>query len=311
MNIKIGGIYGISKLFKGWAKGVEFSGDNYCIYNLDDPSLDEMDCFFQFNIYNPRLRYKNRMHEAFSYILQTNKPYIVWEEGGFRQFQDYKRFGWYSYRNDTGIFNNTNVDDSRWKKFKQDTNIVIKDWKSNGDYILIMGQVPLDSATLSLPSHGCNDFNEWVEMIVKTIRMYSDRPIVIRPHPKSIDEFKQVGIQWNYIYNNISISDNFYGQDPKLNHGGDGLFNDLSNAYCVVTFNSNSIVEALCEGIPVYALDSGSIAYDIAHHDLSMIENLNYNIDITTWCNKVAYTMWNANEVKRGETWAHLKPVMF
>jgi hypothetical protein len=89
------------------------------------------------------------------------------------------------------------------------------------------------------------------------------------------------------------------------------LYADLEKAYCVITFNSNSAVESLCEGIPIFALDAGSAAYDVAHHNLSQIENLNYNIDITNWCNKISYTVWSTEEVARGETWSHLKPVYF
>ena len=53
------------------------------------------------------------------------------------------------------------------------------------------------------------------------------------------------------------------------------------------------------------------MVWPIAHKDFSQIEALNYNIDLQDWQNKIAYTMWNREEVKGGETWAHLKPVYF
>jgi hypothetical protein len=53
------------------------------------------------------------------------------------------------------------------------------------------------------------------------------------------------------------------------------------------------------------------MAWPIAHKELSQIENLNYNIDLQEWKNKIAYTMWNKQEVSSGECWAHLKGVYF
>ena len=53
------------------------------------------------------------------------------------------------------------------------------------------------------------------------------------------------------------------------------------------------------------------MAWPIAHHKLSQIENLNYNIDRTQWCNEVAYTQWTAEEDSNGDSWAHLKPLIF
>jgi hypothetical protein len=51
--------------------------------------------------------------------------------------------------------------------------------------------------------------------------------------------------------------------------------------------------------------------WPIAHKDISQIENLNYNIDITQWKYDVAYTQWDRMENKTGESWAHLKPLFF
>jgi hypothetical protein len=117
----------------------------------------------------------------------------------------------------------------------------------------------------------------------------------------------------NIIKNNfnVSISENFSVDEANQVFGGEGLFKDLKKAHAVITYNSNSIVEAICDGVPVFALDQGSVAYDIAHKDLSLIENLDRSIDISNWCSRVAYTMWNNKEIERGETWAHLKPVFF
>jgi len=304
MKVLMGGIPPASRTDKNWISGMVHLGDIYQDFNLEDVTkLKEVDCFFQFNINNPIRDFKPHKRAAYEYILHSKKPFLVLEEGGFRQYCEYKRYGWLSYQNGIGIFNNENVDDSRWKKFLSSTGLKIKDWNSPGDTIVVMGQVHIDSAVVSLYERGYPHFYAWVEETIGTIRKHTDRNIFIRPHPGDhmFDWLKENVNRLNQQYKNISVS------DSKIR----SIYDDLKNAHCVVTYNSNSSVEALCEGIPIFSLDKGSTTYEISHTDLSQIENLNYNIDISKWCHKVAYTMWTDSEVANGETWAHLKPVYF
>jgi hypothetical protein len=312
MPVRIASIRGNDKLAKksSWGRGFHSLSDTFTRYYHLDFDINEVDCFLQFNVINPYRVAGSFRNPAFEKILNSKKPYIVWEEGSFRQFPMYKKVGWYHYNN-TGIFNNIDVDNSRWKNFVSTNKLKIKDWRTNGDYILIMGQVEKDSALISLYDQGFNSFIDWITKTVTELRKYTDRPIVIRPHPRDLNNYK-IGCD-NIIKNNvnISISENFSLDDVNRVFGGNGLFKDLKQAYAVITYNSNSIVEAICEGVPVFALDKGSVAYDIAHKDLSVIENLDRSIDISNWCSRVAYTMWNNKEIEKGETWAHLKPVYF
>jgi hypothetical protein len=312
MSVRIASIRGCDKLAKKdfWGRGFHSLNDTFTRYYHSDFDINEVDCFLQFNVINPYRVAGSFRNPAFEKILNSKKPYIVWEEGSFRQFPIYKKVGWYHYNN-TGIFNNVNVDNSRWENFVSTNKLKIKDWKSAGDYILIMGQVEKDSALISLYDQGFNSFIDWITKTVTELRKYTDRPIVIRPHHKDLNQYivkcKKI-VDQNL---KVSISTNFSSDDVNKLSGGDGLYKDLRNAYCVITYNSNSIVEAVCEGIPVFALDQGSPAYDIAHHDLSSIENLDRNKDIYKWCSQIAYTMWNSDEIAKGETWAHLKPMYF
>jgi hypothetical protein len=312
MSVRIASIRGCDKLAKKdfWSIGFRSQGDTFTRHLDLNFNVEEVDCFFQFNIFNQYRLEDNFRDPAFKKILASEKPYMVWEEGSFRQYPMYKKIGWYHYNN-TGIFNNTEVDNSRWKKIKKENNITIKDWKIDGEYILIMGQVEKDSALISLYNKGYSSFIVWINDTITELRKHTDRPIVIRPHPRDLNNYK---INCNKITinnKNIFISENFSLDDENRVYGGNGLFEDLKNAYAVITYNSNSIVEAVSDGVPVFALDVGSVAYDISHHDLSMIEKLNRTIDISDWCSKVAYTMWNTEEISNGEMWSHLKPVFF
>jgi len=267
----------------------------------------EADCYIQFNIYNPYLN--NKKNNLYKHILESKKPFLVVEEGAFRQFPNYKRIGWTSYKNGIGNFNNKNVDNSRWKRFCKDTNLSIKDWHSPGDNILIMGQLEGDSSLIEMYDAGYNSFSEYVLEKIYEIRQYTDRPIVIRPHPKTVNSFNSI-VEKIKDLKNISISKNFSNDSKDLINGGAGLNRDFKKAYCVVTYSSNSAVESVCKGIPTFALSPTSSAYDVSHNNLSQIENLDYNKKISNWCNSIAYTIWNDDEIKRGLMWKHLKQVI-
>jgi hypothetical protein len=312
MQVLVGSIRPISKLIgkRAWADGVAAVGDIY--YRFGDtlhPDIDDVDCWYQFNLYNP-YRPDNRQDRTTAYrkIQSSGKPVIVWEEGSFRRLPQYKKFGWHTYLN-TGEFNNHDVDDQRWREISQANNLHIHDWESPGDEILIMGQIDFDSALISMYDDGYHSFNHWVETMIARVRFYTDRPIRIRPHPLAAKSFVGIADRFNSKYKNVSVSDNLVGRTAVS--GGAGLYLDLARAWCVITYTSNSAVEAVCEGVPVFAMSPENITWDVAHHDLADIEHLDYGIDTTCWFHRVAYTMWCPEEIAAGKTWAHLKSVYF
>lgn len=310
--IKMIGFVYVSKTYAGFKEGLSRNGDTYEHIIDFDPSIRyNADCFYQTNLLKPKFmggqRYTNQ-GSKYEYILNSNKPFLVSESEPFREYKGWLRYGWSSYGWKDGNFNNDNVDSERWNKFQSKTGIKIKDWNSPGDAIVIMGQKEGDSALVRLYQQGYKSFYDWTEYVISEIRKYTDRSIIVRPHPRGASKGLKQFINNVSQYKNVSMSVN---QTRGGNQGGIGLEIDLANAYCVVTFNSLSAVEAVTRGIPVYALDYGSMVWPIAHKDFSKIENLNYDIDLQNWKNKIAYTMWNKHEVKNGDMWAHLKTVYF
>ena len=310
--IKMIGFQYISKSYYGWKEGVERNGDSYeLIKDFNQSKKYNADCYYQTNMLKPKFMHGERYNwqgSKYEYILNTNKPYIVSESEPFREYPGWLRFGWNDYGWAYGNFNNENVGPERWNKFESKTNIKIKDWRSSGDNILIMGQKEGDSALVRLYEKGYKSFYDWVEDTIKEIRIHTDRPIVVRPHPRGAGKSLNSFARRIAKYNNVSITPNI---TRGGNQGGEGLNADLESAYCVVTFNSLSSIEAVIRGIPVFATDGGCMAWPISHKSLSQIEYIDYNIDITEWKNKIAYTFWNKQEVKFGECWAHLKQVYF
>ena len=305
----------VSKLYFRWARGLEKHGDRIVQLSREDAYASVYaDCYYQTNERKKKFFTGKRAKtqgQYFDHIINSNKPFIVSESNPFRQHDGWLRFGWNSYKWTKGNFNNDNVDDSRWKRFQNITGVTFKDWHSPGDDIIIMGQKEGDSALNEMYEQGYDNFYDWVNDVIKNIRKHTDRRIVIRPHPRNLDKtLNQVHtkILVNNKKNNVVLSENL---TKGGNQGGEGLSADLARAYCVVSFNSNSSVEAAIEGIPVFSLNDGSMTYPISHKKLSQIEKIDYNIDITNWQNKIAYTMWNKPDVISGECWEHLKPVYF
>lgn len=311
--IKIVGFRLISKNYYDFQRGIRRHGDKYeVISDFDRGKEYPADCYYQTNLLKPKFLYKRLDEQGvkYLYIQNTKKPFLVSESEPFREYKGWLRFGWNGYGWEDANCNNDNVGPERWNKFESKTGIKIKDWNSPGDNIVIMGQKEGDSALVRLYEQGYSSFYDWVEDVIAEIRKHTDRPIIIRPHPRGLDRgLKHINqIIGSKKYTNVYLTENI---KRGGNQGGDSLDADLANAHCIVTFNSLSAVEAVTRGVPVFALDSGSMVYPIAHKDLKNIEKINYNIDLQEWKNKIAYTFWNKQEVKQGEMWAHLKPVYF
>lgn len=304
---KIVGIRGSVKAVKHITEGIKRFGDEYFLAdNINDAVVNSADAFIQTNLLKPKFKSVDG-NGPYEYILQTKKPFLVQESPNFRKYRDqgWQRLGWFSYKWSDGLFGNKNSPPDRWNKFVELTGIKIKDWKSPGDKIIIMGQKEGDSSLNNLYDQGLS-FTNWIQLTVDEIRKYSDRKIIIRPHPRNL----KAGLKGAHSIKgkNVKVSENI---TVGGNQGGDGLDADLKQAHCVVTYNSLSAIESVCDGIPTFALNNGSMIWPIAHKKLSDIENLNYEIDIQQWCYDIAYTQWTVEEQKQGESWAHLKPLIF
>jgi len=311
--VSIVGIRGSIKATSALEVGFKRHGDLYKLVDSREDASDA-DCFIQTNLLKPKFYKMQERASAYQYILDSNKPFLVLESPVFRKYPAWTRLGWYSYKWSDGIFGNENSPSNRWNKFQKETGIVLKDWHSPGDSILIMAQKEGDSSLLKLYEN-YNRFYDWLEELIIDIRKYSDRPIIIRPHPRNNAKGVKLAsrLQKKLKDPTITISQNTDSITDYLSspNKADGLYEDLKKAYCVITYNSLSSIESICEGIPTFAMEDGSMIWPIAHKDLSQIENLNYSIDRFQWSCDIAYTQWTGKEHASGESWAHLKPLMF
>jgi len=214
-----------------------------------------------------------------------NKPVVVLEVGGIKRNETFK-VG-INGVNREADFANQPVDDKRWKKL----NIELKPWQSTGNTIIICGQHHRSHQWRNNPS-----MNLWFEQQINEIRKYTNRPILVRPHPRNpigldIKKWKNVSYKPpQRDYNTIDDTD---------------FKETLKHAWAVINYSSNPAIIAVFNGIPVFVSEQ-SLCYDVGNINISKINNPvmpNRN----EWANKLAYTEWTTNEIKQGLPWGRIK----
>ena len=152
----------------------------------------------------------------------------------------------------------------------------MRSWRTMpGKYILIMGQVAGDASIQDV------DIEQWYRVVYEQAREVFDLPVYFRPHPLS-RQMSTIGM--NLLNGDLDTA--------------------LDDAHLVITYNSNSGVDAALAGVPVVAFDRGSMTWDIATHE---IEPATFMPDRTVWAQNLAYCQWTMDEIRRGIAWDHLR----
>lgn len=255
---------------------------------------------------------EKKIGHIYEYVKQSGKPFIVTESAVFRRNMPappnpmaYHRYSWTSYFRDEGDYCNANSPSDRWEQIQKDQNIEIKDWRSNGEYVLVILQRPGDSSLRNLiAKHG--SYDAFINYTISEIQKHTDRPIVMRMHPLRQDKQRNLinAFQEYSDKKNITISTNTEG--AGFLEGGSGLQKDFDGAWCVVGFNSNALTESVCEGIPTFSMCPSSMAWECSNKDLSMIETPEL-FDRQQWLNNLGYCQWREDECVAGLPWQHLR----
>lgn len=158
--------------------------------------------------------------------------------------------------------------DDRFRKLA----IPIHRWKKGGKKILIArpDEKPMKFYDL--------DLDQWMEETVSAIKLYTDRPIVIRDRVKS-------------------------RTDRVISHTLKEALDD--DVHALVTFNSNAATESVLYGYPAFTLSSTHAAKSVTSQDLSTIETPFYpDRDLMyKWACHLAYGQFHINELKDGTAW--------
>jgi hypothetical protein len=155
----------------------------------------------------------------------------------------------------------------RWDRLK----IKIPAWKKTGRSILLV--MPSEKPA---KFYGI-DMAQWREETVSKIKQYTDRPIVIR----------EKADRPTRIVNTI--------------------YQDLDNAFALVTYQSIAATEAVLYGIPSFSL-APNAASPVSLTDLSQIETPYYPESdlIHKWACHLAYGQFHIDELKNGTAYSIL-----
>jgi hypothetical protein len=196
-----------------------------------------------------------------------------------------------------GIFPNTgeycdgDPDPARWATIQKEMGIRVRDWRGSGDHILLCLQ---RNGGWSMSGISVVD---WAAKTILELRKYTDRLIVIRPHPgdkhaaQYIANFPPAGPLKNVVI-----------EDPVV-----PLTRNLKYCWAAVAHNSSPTVGAALEGVPIFVTDPvRSQCRDIANTDLSQIENPGMP-DRTAWLHRISQFHWSHADLTSGRCWQHMR----
>ena len=297
------GIEGSFRLEMGW---VFPTHKDFKLVTFDQAKrldLNDVEAFIQTNVLG---FIKNNMKDQHDFIASTGKPRIVIEQATFRKNIDfdkpenyYYKVGLNHFTYNEGEFFNQDSPSDRWERIKKEQNIEIKPWRqgeyTDDQYILFLLQNPIDTSLNPLMERG-EDYDLWVNKIVRQIKNITNKKVKIRLHPRFQSRFDRMKL----LVNADEVSDNYGGWNKS--NGGESLYHDLRNAWACVTFSSNAATEAICEGIPVVNLDKSSFSWPVSYHTLDILAQnvIECNFDRTQWLYDCAYTQWTLDEINKG-----------
>lgn len=215
--------------------------------------------------------------------IRENKPVIILEVGNLKRGETW-RVSLYNINRDGFFANQEDLDPQRSQKLKID--LKSENFNRNAS-ILIATQ-----HDQSLQWRGQPKLHQWIENITAEIRKFSDREIVIRPHPRCPLNFlnKTKGIKID--------------TPKKLQNTYDEYDIDF-NYHCIINHNSGPTVQSAIFGTPIICHSSG-LAYDVSDI-FERIENIQLP-ERTEWFLKLCHTEWTVAEIESAVPLQRLLP---
>jgi hypothetical protein len=208
--------------------------------------------------------------------------------------QHYLRYSFDGVFPNTGEYCDKDIDPTRWQKLSANLNVPIKDYRDNGNHILLCLQ---RNGGWSM---GGYDVIDWTASTIKELRKYTDRDIIIRAHPG--DRSSKEYLHPRNLMKKIGLL-----KGVRLSKPDAELSQDLKNCWAVVNYNSSPTVGAAIEGYPIFVTDpERSQCREIANLNLADIENP-VLFDRQSWAERLAMFHWNFDEIESGECWSHMR----
>lgn len=228
--------------------------------------------------------WQGRMKEnqkIFKEAKKNNKPIVIIEVGNLRRGLTWRIS--VDHINGHGYFaNELDLDHSRPKKLGVHLHPLRE--KRNKE-ILIACQ-----HQSSLQWEGMPSMADWCLSTIEKIRKHSDRPIIVRPHPRSLFQLNVSGV---IVKKPAKISNSY--DDFDIDYG----------YHCVINHNSGPAVQAAINGVPIIC-DQSSLAYSLSGN-FEKIEEI-FLPDRSEWFLKLCHTEWTDSEIASGIPLNRLMP---
>ena len=179
---------------------------------------------------------------------------------------------------------------TKWNQLRYDLRMPgMKPWRENGTGSHILVCLQRDGGW----NMKGTDLDQWLANTVTQIRKVTDKPILIRPHPKRKYNLKGY-LKQNNIYESVPDST---------------LEQDIEGAHAAVFYNSSSSVAPILKGVPVFVQDQDAVTWDVANHDIKNILNPVYP-ERSQWLYDLASCHWCDEELRKGLVWKHFEPYL-
>jgi hypothetical protein len=164
-----------------------------------------------------------------------------------------------------------------WRSFPR----VLRKWAPSGSYGLVIGQVVGDMSVAGV------DLPNWYASAAREIQSLG-LDARFRPHPVAIEHGEPANV-------------------PGTQTTFRSLAEDLADAAVVVTFNSNTGVDAMLAGKPTCVFDAGSMAWPVAVRNCVSIQD--EPMDRLPWAESLAWGQFSLDEIRSGFAWDCVKDV--
>ena len=211
---------------------------------------------------------------------EQNKPVVVIEVGGLIRNGTWK-LGINGINRDADFAVEDYMPSDRLSKFE----IVLQRWKEEGEYVLICGQHGHSQQWIDMP-----DMDTYYKNTIQEVRKYTDKPIVVRSHPRfreglhwacDSEWYKQQGVTWNIPKHIQQTYDSF-----DLEHM-------LKHTHCTISHSSNAGISSIIAGVPA-VVSEHSLAYEVGTEMNKWLSKP----DRANWLNKMSYIEWFPHEIE-------------
>ena len=226
------------------------------------------------------------------FVITADSNLFLYAIGKENKPHHYLRYSFNGVFPNTGIYCDTNIDSKRWRQISKDLNLSLKDYRSNGDHILLCLQRNEGW------SMGSVNIQDWAIETINKIRRHTDRPIVVRPHPG--DKQSNIILTPGHPQCRIPLSSNVRISTNK------SLLDDLKNCWAAVNYNSSPVVGAAIEGIPIFVADTAKSQCAEIANNLNNIE-APILFDRQRWVERISMFHWKFAELQDGSCWRHMK----